>query len=143
MKFVKQLSVFVENKSGRLSDVLNSLSEKNIDISALSIADTTDFGIVRMIVSDPDTAAKVLKENGIVVKITEVIALAVQDRPGGLAEVVSALKDAGVAIEYIYAFIGKSENSAMVIVKADDPIKAIQIMKETHHLVNPEDVYRL
>ena len=89
MKLIKQISVFVENKSGRLSDILNVIGKNGIDISALSIADTTDFGIVRMIVNDPDKAAEILKSNNLVVKVTDVIALAVADKPGGLAGAVS------------------------------------------------------
>ena len=85
MKLIKQISVFVENKSGRLSDILNVIGKNGIDISALSIADTTDFGIVRMIVNNPDKAAEILKSNNLVVKVTDVIALAVADKPGGLA----------------------------------------------------------
>ena len=92
MKLIKQISVFVENKSGRLSDILNVIGKNGIDISALSIADTTDFGIVRMIVNDPDKAAEILKSNNLVVKVTDVIALAVADKPGGLAVKLKNLK---------------------------------------------------
>ena len=92
MKLIKQISVFVENKSGRLSDILNVIGKNGIDISALSIADTTDFGIVRMIVNDPDKAAEILKSNNLVVKVTDVIALAVADKPGGLAGEIEKLK---------------------------------------------------
>ena len=92
MKLIKQISVFVENKSGRLSDILNVIGKNGIDISALSIADTTDFGIVRMIVNDPDKAAEILKNNNLVVKVTDVIALAVADKPGGLAGEIEKLK---------------------------------------------------
>ena len=93
MKLIKQISVFVENKSGRLSDILNVIGKNGIDISALSIADTTDFGIVRMIVNDPDKAAEILKSNNLVVKVTDVIALAVADKPGGLAGEIEKLKN--------------------------------------------------
>ena len=85
MKLINKYLIFVENKSGRLSDILNVIGKNGIDISALSIADTTDFGIVRMIVNDPDKAAEILKSNNLVVKVTDVIALAVADKPGGLA----------------------------------------------------------
>lgn len=144
MQFIKQLSVFVENKSGRLSDILTTVGNANIDISALSIADTTDFGIVRMIVNDPEQAASVLRENGFVVKVTDVIALAVADIPGGLAKEVEKLKNAGISIEYMYAFIGKSDKGALVIVRVEDPEKAIEVLKgESVTLVSPEEVYRL
>ena len=121
MKLIKQISVFVENKSGRLSDILNVIGKNGIDISALSIADTTDFGIVRMIVNDPDKAAEILKSNNLVVKVTDVIALAVADKPGGLAGEIEKLKNSGISIEYMYAFIGKSDKGALVIVRVENP----------------------
>lgn len=144
MKLIKQLSVFVENKSGRLSDILNTIGNAGIDISALSIADTTDFGIVRMIVNDPESAAKALKENHFVVKVTDVIALAVADEAGGLASEVEKLKNAGISIEYMYAFIGKSDKGALVIVRVENPEKALEVLKnENVTLVSPDEVYRM
>ena len=124
MKLIKQISVFVENKSGRLSDILNVIGKNGIDISALSIADTTDFGIVRMIVNDPDKAAEILKSNNLVVKVTDVIALAVADKPGGLA--------------------GKSDKGALVIVRVENPEKALEVLKDENvTVVSPEEVYRM
>lgn len=144
MKLIKQISVFVENKSGRLSDILNVIGKNGIDISALSIADTTDFGIVRMIVNDPDKAAEILKSNNLVVKVTDVIALAVADQPGGLAGKVEKLKNAGISIEYMYAFIGKSDKGALVIVRVENPEKALEVLKnENVTVVSPEEVYRM
>lgn len=144
MKLVKQISIFVENKSGRLADILSAVAEKGIDISALSIADTTDFGILRMIVNDPQRAYETLKEMGMAVKLTDVIALAIEDKPGGLAKELVKLKEAGVSIEYMYAFIGKTENSAMVIVRVDHPEESLKILKDVPvHVVDSEEVYRL
>ena len=144
MKLIKQISVFVENKSGRLSDILNVIGKNGIDISALSIADTTDFGIVRMIVNDPDKAAEILKSNNLVVKVTDVIALAVVDKPGGLAGEIEKLKNAGISIEYMYAFIGKSDKCALVIVRVENPEKALEVLKdESVTVVSPEEVYRM
>lgn len=144
MKLIKQISVFVENKSGRLSDILNVIGKNGIDISALSIADTTDFGIVRMIVNDPDKAAEILKSNNLVVKVTDVIALAVADQPGGLAGEVEKLKNAGISIEYMYAFIGKSDKGALVIVRVENPEKALEVLKDENvTVVSPEEVYRM
>ena len=135
MKLIKQISVFVENKSGRLSDILNVIGKNGIDISALSIADTTDFGIVRMIVNDPDN---------LVVKVTDVIALAVADKPGGLAGEIEKLKNAGISIEYMYAFIGKSDKGALVIVRVENPEKALEVLKDENvTVVSPEEVYRM
>ena len=142
MKLIKQISVFVENKSGRLSDILNVIGKNGIDISALSIADTTDFGIVRMIVNDPDKAAEILKSNNLVVKVTDVIALAV--KPGGLAGEIEKLKNAGISIEYMYAFIGKSDKGALVIVRVENPEKALEVLKDENvTVVSPEEVYRM
>ena len=144
MKLIKQISVFVENKSGRLSDILNVIGKNGIDISALSIADTTDFGIVRMIVNDPDKAAEILKSNNLVVKVTDVIALAVADKPGGLACEIEKLKHAGISIEYMYAFIGKSDKGALVIVRVENPEKALEVLKDENvTVVSPEEVYRM
>ena len=144
MKLIKQISVFVENKSGRLSDILNVIGKNGIDISALSIADTTDFGIVRMIVNDPDKAAEILKSNNLVVKVTDVIALAVADQPGGLAGEIEKLKNAGISIEYMYAFIGKSDKGALVIVRVENPEKALEVLKDENvTVVSPEEVYRM
>ena len=144
MKLIKQISVFVENKSGRLSDILNVIGKNGIDISALSIADTTDFGIVRMIVNDPDKAAEILKSNNLVVKVTDVIALAVADKPGGLAGEIEKLKHAGISIEYMYAFIGKSDKGALVIVRVENPEKALEVLKDENvTVVSPEEVYRM
>ena len=144
MKLIKQISVFVENKSGRLSDILNVIGKNGIDISALSIADTTDFGIVRMIVNDPDKAAEILKNNNLVVKVTDVIALAVADKPGGLAGEIEKLKHAGISIEYMYEFIGKSDKGALVIVRVENPEKALEVLKDENvTVVSPEEVYRM
>ena len=144
MKLIKQISVFVENKSGRLSDILNVIGKNGIDISALSIADTNDFGIVRMIVNDPDKAAEILKSNNLVVKVTDVIALAVADKPGGLAGEIEKLKNAGISIEYMYAFIGKSDKGALVIVRVENPERALEVLKDENvTVVSPEEVYRM
>ena len=141
MKLIKQISVFVENKSGRLSDILNVIGKNGIDISALSIADTTDFGIVRMIVNDPDKAAEILKSNNLVVKVTDVIALAVADKPGGLAGEIEKLKNAGISIEYMYAFANGSDAAA--VLKSDDPEKVVSILKESgFDVYSADEAYR-
>lgn len=141
---VKQISVFVENKSGRLAEIIGILGKNGIDISALSIADTTDFGILRLIVNDPPKAEAVLKENGMVVKTTEVIAMAVEDKPGGLASALDIISGAGLTIEYMYAFIGKSDVGALVIVRVDKPETAVKLMEESGiNIIDAKDVYRL
>ena len=126
---MKQLSVFVENKVGRLSAVLNVLKENNIDISALSLADTSEYGILRLVVDKPDAAIDALKASGVMVKCTQVIAAAMDDAPGGLASLLSVLSDANVAIEYMYAFIGKVEGKAWTVLRVDDIEGATEVFK--------------
>ena len=100
---VKQVSAFIENKAGRLNEIADVLAKSNIDISALSLADTTDYGIVRMIVCDPEKAVLALRESGVVCKITETLAIAIDDAPGGFAKGLKVLTDNGIEIKYIAA----------------------------------------
>ncbi|MDO4540651.1 MAG: ACT domain-containing protein [Syntrophomonadaceae bacterium] len=116
----KQISVFLENKAGRLARVTRVLGEAGINIRALSIADTSDFGILRIIVNDPESAYRILKEGGFTVSETDVIAVRVPDTPGGLAGVLEATSAANLNIEYLYAFIGSSGKDALVIFKVED-----------------------
>ena len=116
----KQISVFLENKAGRLSHVTRVLGEAGINIRALSIADTSDFGILRLIVNDPDQAYKILKEAGFTVSETEVIAVQVPDSPGGLATVLEQMTTENLNIEYLYAFLGTTGDDALVIFKVED-----------------------
>ncbi|MBQ9965671.1 MAG: acetolactate synthase [Clostridia bacterium] len=126
--FIKQLSIFVENKSGRLHSIMDALSSGGVDISALSIADTTDFGILRVIVSDIDKAREILREIGIVSKVTDVIAVYIDHKVGGLAAVLDHISDAGIGIEYMYAFLGRTEGKALMVLKADDEDMACEIL---------------
>ncbi len=141
---VKQISVFLENKSGRLAEVTRVLGENNIDISALSIADTTDFGILRLIVNEPDKACETLEENGYTVSCTNVIAIAVEDRPGGLAAALDILDKQKIGIEYMYAFVGKTTNKALVILRVENSESAVRYLQEKDIEVLPsEKVYEL
>jgi hypothetical protein len=142
---LKQVSVFLENKSGRLAEVAKVLADNDIDISALSIADTTDFGILRLIVNKPDKAVRVMEENGFTVGTTDVIALSVEDHPGGLATALLALDSENVDIEYMYAFIGnKSSGKALVILRVEYPEKAVEaLMKNGIDVIPSAEVYRL
>ncbi len=127
--FVKQLTVFVENKSGRVSDILDALGKANIDISALSIADTSDYGLMRMITDEPQKAKEILDGAGVAVKITDALAVPIENRPGGLADVMKRLKDGGVSVEYLYAFVGRKDGGALVVLKTDDNEKAEKIIR--------------
>lgn len=128
---IKQLSVFIENKFGRLSAVTDVLKNNNIDINALSLADTSDFGILRLVVDKPEEAAVALTEHGVTVKCTDVIAAAMDDRPGGLASILSCLTDAHVNIEYMYAFMGKTDGKAWTVMRVDDNEKAESVLAES------------
>ena len=126
--FIKQLSIFVENKPGRLHSIMDALSENGVDFSALSIADTTDFGILRIIVSDIDKAREVLREIGVISKVTNVIAVYIDHKIGGLAAVLDHISDAGIGIEYMYAFLGRTEGKALMVLKADDEEMAAEVL---------------
>ena len=118
---VKQLSVFIENKPGRLMEVLQALAEKNIDIKALSLADTTEFGIIRMVVSNAEVAKEALNENGVIVRICNVLAVAVNDEPGALMKTIAVLSDNKISVEYMYAFGEKLKNSSVIAIRTDNP----------------------
>lgn len=144
MILVKQISVFVENQRGKLSKVTQILADNGINIRALSIADTTDFGILRLIVQDPDRALSALKENGLTVKSTDVIVVEIDDEPAGLNRALLVLRDHDIAVEYMYAFVSKKENEAYVILKTDDAQKSEKALTEGGIRVIPaEEVYQL
>lgn len=141
---VQQISVFLENKSGRLAQLTEILGNKGINIRALSIADTSDFGILRLIVNDPLKANSVLKNAGFTVSITDVIAVEVKDEPGGLAAVLKILESANINIEYLYAFLEKSSNDALVVFRVEQIDDAIQLLaKSGINLLENEKVYKL
>lgn len=117
---VEQLSVFLENKSGRLADATDVLARGGINIRALSLADTADFGILRLIVDDSEKARSVLKAGGFTASVTEVLAIEVPDRPGGLAGILAILTAAGINVEYLYAFVSKSGKNAMIICRIEN-----------------------
>lgn len=119
-----QLSVFLENRLGRLEDVLKILKENQINIRALSLADKANYGILRMIVDNPEKCIAVLKKENISVNFTSVVAVEVEDKPGGLEDVVKILVDKGLNIEYMYAFVGKAKEKAVVVFRVEDIDKA-------------------
>ena len=124
---IRQLSIFVENRPGALAEVLAVLKEHDVNIRALALADTADFGIMRLIVNDPEKVERVLRGAGFTVKMTQVLALTVDDQPGGLYEKTQKLSDAGVNIEYMYAFAARGDGSARVVLKVDNLARAAQI----------------
>ncbi|KAF0179851.1 MAG: amino acid-binding ACT domain-containing protein [Nitrospirae bacterium] len=141
---VKQISVFLENRKGRLYEVLNVLATEKINIRALSIADTADFGILRLIVPDPDAAKKVLEKGGFTVKENNVIAIEVPDRPGGLSFVLKALQDCDINVEYLYAFVAKSQKDAIVVIRTENNDGALKALKHGEvKVLTPEELYGL
>jgi hypothetical protein len=139
---IKQIAVFLENKKGRLADVTKTLSAAGINIRALSLAETTDFGILRLIVNDPDKAAAELKKAGFVAQVTEVIAVEVEDKPGGLARILDVFDKNDINIEYMYAFVEKRVANAVVIFKIDDRDKAHRVLKEAGIPIVTSDVLK-
>ena len=126
---IRQISMFLENKPGQLSTICRDLAEAGINIATLSLADTSDFGIVRMIVDDHEKAKTVLAEKGHVVNVREVIAVCVPDRPGGMAEVMQVLDKAGANIEYSYAFSFHKGEKAVLVFRFSDNVKAEAALK--------------
>lgn len=124
---IKQLSVFLENRAGRLDEVLNTLGTNGVNIVALSLADTADYGMLRMIVSDPKKGRDVLKEAGITSMLTDVVALRVPHATGSLSKAMHALMSEGVNVEYMYAFANGADASA--ILKSDNPEKVVSTLK--------------
>jgi hypothetical protein len=141
---VEQISVFLENKAGRLAEVTKVLGEAGVNIRALSLADTTDFGILRLIVDQYDKAREILKQHGFTVGKTEVVAIEVPDRPGGLAWVLQILSDSDVNVEYMYAFVQHSGKNAVIIFRFDNLERAIELLqKQGVRIYSGEEVYRL
>ena len=137
MTTIRQLSIFLENKSGRLQDVLETLGNEKINITALSIADTSEYGILRMIVSDPETGYKLLKAQGFSVNLTDVIALSVSHVSGSLAKVLKKFAEENLSIEYMYAFsLGEK---AIVVLRTDNRPKAFEVIELNKFDIISED----
>ena len=139
---VHQLSVFLENKSGRLTEVLEALGKENITITALSVADTSEFGILRLIVSDPEKAKKILKEQLFTVNLTEVISVMAPNEAKYYAKILRILSDLNISVEYTYAFpIGKK---SVIILRCSNPEDAINALKEHEmELMKASDLYKI
>ncbi len=143
MNTVKQLSVFLENKPGRLCAATDVLAKEGINISALTVADTAEFGILRLIVDDPDRARKILFEAGMVARLTEVLAVMMNDDPGSAGDILHLLSTAGLNIEYMYVCIGHVSGKPIMIVRTDDIAVASDVLHKAGYTdIDPADVYR-
>lgn len=141
---VKQISVFLQNRSGGLADITDVLSKANVNIRALSISESSDFGVLRLIVDDVFAAGNALKENGHIYSLTDVIAVAGEDKPGSIAKIVSVLAQAGMSLDYAYAFFAKSQERAIMIIKVEDRAAAKKVLKDNGiPLVNEEEIAKL
>ncbi|NLE26680.1 MAG: ACT domain-containing protein [Clostridiaceae bacterium] len=139
---IDQISVFVENKPGKLVEVIETLGANGIDLRAMSIADTSDFGILRLIVDEPAKALEVLRDAECVTSVNKVIAVSVDDKPGSLAKVLRILSDEGISVEYVYAFITHQAGRAFVIIRVEDNDKAVGILtKNSVRLLDGKEVY--
>lgn len=127
---IKQISVFLENVSGRLAEVTKIMSAGGVNLRAITIADTADFGILRIVSDDPEQTLKILEENGFTARVTEVLAVEIEDKPGGLAKVMDIFFNNGVNIEYLYASLEKNRDNAVVIFKVEDILLGQKIIKE-------------
>ncbi len=141
---VEQLSIFLENKSGRLAEVTRVLGKAGVNIRALSVAETSDFGILRLIVNNIDKALDALKNSNFTVSRTEVIAVEVPDKPGGLSEILDILENNKVNVEYMYAFVEGSSDNALIVFRFDDNNRAIEILEsENVKILNGDSVYNI
>ena len=141
---IKQLTIFVENKQGTVVSVTDILSKHNINIRALSIAETQDFGILRLIVNDEETAEKILADEGYLIKITEVVGVKIGDAPGKLSEALAVLDNSKINMEYLYAFMARTEKHAYVVLRVENNDAAESALTEAgFHLVTEADIKKL
>jgi len=140
----EQISVFLENKAGRLAEVTGILSEANVNIRALALADTSDFGVLRLIVDDNIKALEALKNRGFTVGRTDVLAVEVEDKPGGLHRILAMLNNAKINVEYMYAFVQHTGKNAVMIFRFDNIDEAVKVLEEHHvKVINGKEVYTL
>lgn len=139
---VKQINVFLENEPGRLAEVTAALSEAKIDIRAVYITDSTSYGMLRMIVDQPDEAKIVLMNKGFTVSISHVIAVSLKDVPGTLDKVLKLLSDNNIQLEYLYAFVGRLSTEAVVVLRVDDRVKTMEIFEQNNiPVIEDKEVY--
>lgn len=141
---LKQLTIFVENKQGTLVDITDILAKNNVNLRALSIADTQDFGILRLIVNDNDTATKALSDAGYLIKMTEVVGVKIGDQPGKLSMALDVLDKADINMEYLYAFMARTEKHAYVVLRVADNAQAEKVLEDAgFHMITDADVDKL
>lgn len=141
---IKQLTVFVQNRQGTLVSVTNALAENNVNIRALSIAETQDFGILRLIVNDQDAAVKTLTDAGYLIKVIDVVGVKIGDQPGKLTAALDVLNKAGINAEYLYAFLARTEKHAYVVIRVEDNAVAESALEAAgFHLISDEDINKL
>ena len=141
---IKQLTVFVENKQGTVVTLTDTLSKNNINIRALSIAETQDFGILRLIVNDEKSAEKILAEEGYLIKITDVVGVKIGDEPGKLTEALKVLNENEINMEYLYAFMARTEKHAYVVLRVADNAHAEKALEDAgFHLIEDADINKL
>lgn len=139
-----QISVFIENKEGRIKKAIDTLANAGVNIRALSVGDTTKYGILRLIVSDNEKAIKSLEDDGFIVKESEVIVIAVPDKPNGLNSTLAILDDANINLEYIYAFVSSNPDEAIVAMKVEDTQKAISVFEKNNaKILSEEDLEKI
>lgn len=141
---IKQLTVFVENKQGAMVSITDTLAENNVNLRALSIAETEDFGILRLIVNDEKTAQKTLEDKGYLIKATDVVGVKIGDAPGRLTAALSVLDKANINVEYLYAFMARTEKHAYVVLRVENNNAAESALEEAgFHLITDADVCKL
>jgi hypothetical protein len=128
---ITQVSVFLENKKGRLLEVCSLLGKHNINIRALNVAESEGFGVLRTVVDKPQEAVETLKKNNLVANLTDVVAVEVEDKPGGLAKVLEVLNKSNINVEYMYGFMEKFSDKALLVFRFDDTEKAMQALKKS------------
>ena len=126
---IKQISIFIENKTGRIAEITNLLAKNEINLRALAVADTSNFGILRIIVEDAYRAEKILKDKDIPVSVTSVVSICIADKPGGLAEILKKLAEYNIGVEYMYAFVSKEIGKAYAIMRIEEDLRALEILK--------------
>jgi hypothetical protein len=141
---INQISVFLENRAGRLGEVCSLLGGGGVNIRALTIAETEDFGVLRMVVDRPEKAVQILRDRQFVVKLTDVVAVEVEDRPGGLAAILKALTGSGLNVEYMYGFVEKASDRALMVFRFDSPERALEVLKRNDLTVlGPDSIVNL